>query len=196
MTFQELLDEVYAITGRPDLEAETKSAIKAATLRAHHTDYYSKDIYETGVKFESPAYTQSLDYIALIGNFRALKYIRKIDENTMQAGDFIQVAMPEQLFDEYGAECTDVCYVAGRVIEIKSSTQISTLLIGAYVDPIIVEQQYSSWIAELYPFAIIYEACRILYTTIGDQARARGFREQVAQEFVQLRQMALTDVGY
>lgn len=196
MQFSELVQEVYDLTGRPDLVAETEAAIRAATLRAHHTDFYSKDIYETGAKFSTPAYIQSLDYISLIGNFRAIKYLRKVDEATATPSTLIEVLKPEELFDAYGQERTDVCYVAGRVIEIKSSTLLSTFILACYVDPIITKEGYSSWIADLYPFAIIYEACRIIYTAIGDSTKARGYREQVAMEFSQLKQMALSDVGY
>jgi hypothetical protein len=35
MTLAELISEVYTITGRPDRVAETASAIKSATLKAH-----------------------------------------------------------------------------------------------------------------------------------------------------------------
>ena len=49
MTFDELVAEVYLLTARGDLTAETQSAVKAATLKAHKSDFFSKDIFETGV---------------------------------------------------------------------------------------------------------------------------------------------------
>ena len=50
-TFTELCNDVYTMTKRPDLVAETKLAVKAATLKAHQSDFYPKDIYETGIQF-------------------------------------------------------------------------------------------------------------------------------------------------
>ena len=44
MTFAEILEEVYLITNRRDLEAQTKSAIKKATLKAHQSDFYYRDL--------------------------------------------------------------------------------------------------------------------------------------------------------
>ena len=60
MTFDELVEEVFLITARRDLVAETNSAVKAATLKAHKSDFYSKDIFETGVEFDTFSFRQSL----------------------------------------------------------------------------------------------------------------------------------------
>jgi hypothetical protein len=86
MTFDELLQEVYNITSRDDLVDMTKSAVKAATLKAHQSDFYSKDIYETPIEFAATSYVHSLDIISLIPNYRALKYLRKFDTTTVEAG--------------------------------------------------------------------------------------------------------------
>ena len=100
MTFDELVAEVYLITNRPDLVNETESAIKAATLKAHKTDFYAKDIYETGVQFDTSDYRQALDYINLISNWRALKYIRRVEDETDDSGTFFDVITPEEILDE------------------------------------------------------------------------------------------------
>ena len=46
MTLAELIAEVYLLTNRPDRVAMTTSAVKAATLKAHKSDFFSKDIHE------------------------------------------------------------------------------------------------------------------------------------------------------
>ena len=50
-TFAELLADVYTLTNRSDLIAETKLAVKMATLKMHQRDYFYKDIRETGIQF-------------------------------------------------------------------------------------------------------------------------------------------------
>jgi len=196
MTFTELLTEVYNITGRSDLVDLTKSAVKAATLKAHATDFYSKDIYETPIQFDEIAYVHSLDIYSIISNYKALKYIRKYDTVTTSAGDFIDVITPEEILDQYNRELTDVCYVAGRVIEIKSSTSFNTILLGCYVNPIVTESGYSSWIAELYPYAIIHEAARFVFGAIAQNEEKNIQKEFVAEQYAELKINALTDVGY
>lgn len=196
MTFIELLTEVYNITARPDLADLTKSAVKAATLKAHQTDFYSKDIYETDITFTVSSYIQSLDYVAQINNWRALKYLRKYDTVSASAGDFFTVLTPEEVIDEWGRERTDVAYVAGRILEIKSSTEFNRVLLGCYVNPIVTEGGYSSWIANLYPYAIIHEAARVVFGTIAQQAEATAQKEFVAEQYAELKINAVSDVGY
>lgn len=195
MTYAELVLEVYALTNRPDLVAETASAIKAATLKAHQSDFYSKDIYETGVEFPTSDFRQSLDYISFISNFRALKYIRRVENETDDIGKFFEILTAEETLDSYGVNKTDIAYVAGRVLEIRSSVSFSKMLLGAYVLPIIREGAYLSWVAEQHPYAIIKEAARVIFKTIGYDEQSATYERLVAEEYALLNMSALADVG-
>ena len=196
MTFDDLLAEVYTITNKPYLVDETTLAIKSATLKAHSIDFFSKDIYETLLTAESKDYIHSIDYISKIPNFRALKYLRKYDQSSKSVGTFLDVIEPEAVLDSYGVDKADVCYVAGRVLEIRSSTEIDALIMGCYVFPIVTKGNYSSWIAELYPYAIIMEAARLVFATVGEGESAQAYRSLVAEQYELLRNSALSDVGY
>lgn len=196
MTLTELRAEIYNITNRPDLVSLTTTAIKAATLKAHNTDFYSKDIYEMQFSFMAPAFTRSLDYISIVPNYRALKYMRIYDIASASTGEFFKVITPEEILDQFGRELTDVAYVAGRVIEIKSSTEFDTILLGAYVSPVITEAGYSSWVADLYPYAIVHEAARVIFGSISMQEEKNAQKELVAEQYAELKINAVTDVGY
>lgn len=195
MTFDELVAEVYILTTRPDLTAMTKSAIKAATLKAHKTDFYSKDIFESGVEFSTSEFRQSLDYIGLFSNFRALKYLKRVESQTDEVGAFIDIITPEEVLDSYGCNRSDIAYVAGRVLEIRSAVSFSKCLLGCYVLPIVREDSYTSWVAEQSPFLIIYEAVRVVLATIGQTEESNSYRDLVIEEFTLLKMSALTDVG-
>jgi hypothetical protein len=196
MTFDELVAEVYQITNRPDLSSETESAVKAATLKAHQSDYYSKDIYETGIEFPTAEYRQSLDYITLLSNFRSFKYLRRVDSETDDEGAFFKVITPEETLDAYGRNRSDIAYIAGRVLEIRSSAKFSKALLGAYVLPIIRTGAYNSWIAEQHPYAIIHEAARRIFLAVGQAEESNGQSRLVAEEYQLLQLSALSDVGY
>ncbi len=195
MTFDELKEEIFLITNRRDLVGETESAIKAATLKAHKSDFYSKDIHETGVEFVSLSFRQSLDYISFIPNFRSLKYLRRVEDENDDVGKFFDIITPEETLDSYGINKTDIAYVAGRVLEIRASVEFDKALLGAYVLPIVRKEDYDSWVAEQSPFAIIYEASRVLFKAIGKNEESNAFRELVAEEYSLLRMSALSDVG-
>jgi len=197
MTFTELLAEVYSITGREDLVDMTKSAVKAATLKAHQTDFYSKDIYENSyILAGGLEFTKSLDYISIIPNYRALKYLRVYDAVASEPAQFFTVLTPEEILDRWGRTRTDVAYVAGRVLELRSSTEFETVLLGAYVNPIVTEGSYSSWVADLYPYAIVHEAARYVLGTIAMQAESNFQKSLVAEQYAELKINAVTDIGY
>ena len=196
MTLAELISEVYLLTNRSDLVSETTSAIKAATLKAHQSDYYSKDIHETGVEFTTAGYNQSLDYINLISNFRTLSYLKRVTDENDSLGKFLPILTPEETLDSYGQSKTDICYIAGRVIEIKSSVSFSKILLGCYVLPIVTDTGYASWVAEQHPYAIIKEAARVIFKTIGFDEQSSAYERLVAEEYVLLRMSGLSDVGY
>ena len=197
MTFGELLAEVYTLTNRSDLVAETKVAVKSATLKAHQSDFYSKDLSEVYINLgTTDAYVWSFDVITHVSNFRAIKYIRKYDPDTSEPGDFISIILPEEVLDSYKVTRKDVAYVAGRNIEIKSSTEFSKMIFASYVNPIITESGYSSWVADLYPYAIVYEATRIVFKTIGFDEQAAQYEKLANDQLQILKTNAISDVGY
>jgi hypothetical protein len=195
VTLDELIAEVYEITNRSDLVSETASAVKAATLKAHKTDFYSKDIYETGISFTTPEYRQSLEYFTVVPNFRSFNYLRKSETATNDTGVFFEIITPQEVLDSYGINRTDVAYVAGRALEIRSSTLFQYGLLGCYLLPVVTTAGYSSWVAEQSPFAIIYEACRVIFKSIGYDEQSNTFTRLVAEEYELLRMSGLADVG-
>lgn len=175
MTLTELQQEVYSITNRPDLVAETLTAVRQSTLALHQADFYWKDIYETGISFSASAYNQELEFRTILPRFRALKYLRKSD-STGAAGAFFDVVQPESVLDNYGMDRTNVCYAAGASIEIKSSTQFQYALLGCYLHPDITVLGFDSWIANDHPYAIVYEAAEKVFKMIGKTEEFAAFK--------------------
>lgn len=183
MTLTELCAEIYSLTSRPDLVNETKMAVRSATLKAHQLDFFYKDIEETGVSFSSADYLQTLDYKSLFPLYRSLKYIRKAEADGTP-GDFLSVITPTSVLDRYGTAREDICYTAGAVIQIKSSTALQYILFGFYSNPDITEAGYNSWIATDHPFALIYEAASVIFKTIGQDEKATLYNK-LAGELLQ-----------
>ena len=195
MDFATLQTEVYQITGRSDLTAETKSAIKSATLKCHQVDYFPKDIKEVQVNIPSPDYTVQIDLMSLDTLFRSIKYIRKYDVAEGEASDFFEILTPEELLDSYGLERTNVAYLAGTNINIKSSTKDSDMILGYYALPDITDAGFSSWVADQYPYAIIYEASRIVFTSISMPEEARNMARLFAEQIELIHRYSIVDIG-
>lgn len=163
MTLNELIQEVYSLTNRPDLINETLSAVKAATLKVHGSDFYFKDLFESGVDAGASSYIQSIDLKGLISNYRSLKYIRKYDAVGSMAGRFLDIVNPGEILDDYGIERQDIAYEAGRLLQVKMSTQEQYFLFGCYLYPIVTTTGYTSWIADEYPYSIVFDAVAKIY---------------------------------
>lgn len=196
MTFDELLEEVYLITNRRSLVAETKSAIKRATLKAHKTDYYSKDIFEEGIEFANSSNIQTLDYIAMFANFRQWKYFKRVEDENDQLGVPIDIVSVDETLDSYGCNRTDIAYVAGRVLQIRSSVDFQNALVGCYVYPNVTEGSYRSWVADQYPFYIIHESANLIFRSIGKLEEAQAQTAFVREELAEIKIGATVDVGY
>lgn len=202
-SFTALVADVMALTNRPDLVAETALAVKAATLQLHRSDFYYKDLFEVALKFDSVNYLQSINYRDLFPNYRALKYIRKYDPNTNNyetngVGDFIRILTPEQVLDSYQGARVDMGYVAGDVIQIRSSTAIEYCLIGVYLNPqVATPETYKSWISDEAYYAIVYAAvAQIQGTVLNNSAKKNAALEQMNIHFLEVKNSNIIAEGY
>lgn len=198
MTLAELIQEVYTLTGRPDRVAETLSAIKSATLKAHQSDYYYKDIFETGVAFDTSDFLQQLDYRSLIPLWRAVKYIRKYDLSTTpyKPGKILDLLVPELVLDRYLVEKTDIYYVAGAYLNIKSSTQEQNYILGCYLNPDVTSTGFNSWIAQDHPYAIVFDAAATVFKAIGKDEEAASYRTLVPEQIAMVKMSNIVANGY
>jgi len=198
MNLAELTAEVYTITGRPDRVAETLTAVKAATLKAHQSDYYYKDIFETGVAFDSAEFIQQLDYRALLPLWRAIKYLRKYDVSTTPTtpGRFLDLIVPENVLDRYQVEKTNIYYAAGAYINIKSDTAEQYYLLGCYLNPDITSAGYNSWIAQDHPYCIIFDAAATVFKAVGKDEEAAAYRTLNAEQFAMLKTSNIVANGF
>lgn len=196
MTLNELIQEVYTITGRPDQVDKTLSAIRAATLKMHQLDFWYKDIFETGISFSSAEYLQQFAYKQLIPLWRSVKYLRKYDAVNQTYGSFLTLVPPAQVVDGSGFSRTDIFYVAGEELDIRSSTAEQYYLLGCYVNPNVTVAGYSSWIAIDHPWAIIYDAAARVFKAIGKDDESAGMRQDVSEQIAMLTADSVQPAGY
>lgn len=201
-TLPQLVSAVYTETARPDMVAETLQAVLSSTLKMHTIDLFYKDVLTASITFDSPTYIQTLDTQTL-PFYRKLAYLRKDDPRytayeanpysnpappftiagtvipTSLARSFLKSISPDDILDDYLSERVDVVYQAGSTIFIRSSTALQFANAGWYSYPNLDMQNnnigYKSWIAESYPYAIIYDAASALLQKIGLTDAARKY---------------------
>ena len=197
VSLSSLISDVYLLTNRPSLEGETALAVKAATLKAHTSDDYIYDFQENSIQFDAAGYFQSLDVKTVFPFWRKARYLR-IYDNTQYGGGpgrILTYIEPEKVVDEFSANRTDIWYQAGSNLQIRTSTQAQYFLVGYYKNPDVTNNGYSSWIADNYPMAIVYEAAAIIFKTIGYDEQVVTYRGMVAEQMQLLKQTSLTGVG-
>ena len=183
MNFAEIRAEVLNLTKRPDLTTKTNSAITSATLKAHQSNFYYKDIVEVAVEFGTSQNIQNFLPTDVLPRFRKAKYIRQWygDATTGQPGVFFTPIQIENSLDAYNYIRTDVFYMAGQLLQIRGTNAVDRILFGAYQHPQATETGYNSWIANELPYAIIYEAARIIFLSIGQQELSTGMASLVSE---------------
>ena len=196
MMFSDLCAEVYTLTGRSDRVAETESAVKSATLKAHQSDYFYKDLVEFGLDFGSADFTQSWGYKSNIPRYRSIKWLRKYDNTSGVPGKLLDLVVPENVFDAYKIQKQDIYYVAGSFLQINSSTSEQYYLASCYINPDITSDNYDSWVADDHPYAIIYDAAATVFKTIGKDEEASAYRNLVAEQISILRASNIVATGY
>lgn len=185
MNFNELVTEVISITRRPDLEPQIQAAVKAATIKAHHSDFYYRDLHEMSVEFAVEYQIQNFLPTDIFTNFRKAKYIRLwFGDVDGYAGKFLTPIHIENSIDDYSLDRVDVFYMAGQLLQIRTAAPIKRVLFGAYLHPVVTpESSYNSWIANEYPYAIVYEACRAIFKRIGKDSESAEFNRLTAEEY-------------
>lgn len=213
-----IIAEVVGLTNRPDMIAETTSAVKSATLRAHRSDFYWKDLFESNIVYATADYTQSIDYRSIIPNFRSMKYLRKFDfgtnyqncqqnngfqgasyntNGTQCPGKFFELITPEQALDSYNLQRRDVYYMAGNLIQVKSSTLTEYALFGCYLNPIVgSEATYSSWIATDHEYAIVFQAVSQIYGLLENTNAQATYQKLADAEIAMLIASNITGEGF
>lgn len=198
MNFAELQAEVFVITNRPDLVADTQLAIRKATTKLHSIDTFPKDLQETQLIIPVPAANVQIDTNANFPRMRSIAYIRDATTLTATAlrNKIFEQISPRALMDEYQMEKTNCWYLGGQVINLKSSTTVSALLVGYYANPVITPVgSFSSWIAVEQPYSIIEEAAATIFRMTGNAEMARFYDQQSVQNTRLLRQNYLEGVA-
>jgi hypothetical protein len=181
----QLVKDTMTKTGRPELVDETYLAVRDATKFVHLQDFFLKDSAELLVPFTTPAFVFQLDTGVFLPRFRKLRYLKKFDQVALLAKereeDKLNECAPDRLFDTYNNIKQNVYYLAGKNLNIRSSTQETALLVSWYQYPNTDLENYSSWIADMYAPIITDKAAAIIFRDVGMKDDANAMDNVVMQ---------------
>jgi hypothetical protein len=188
VSFNQLFNDVVSKTNRPELVSETNLAIRNALQFVHLVDFWMRDAQEQLFPFAIPNYVFQMDVTTYFPRFRKIRFIKKYDaatgtiidnpENEMKAVD------PAYLFDRYGCQKTNVFYLAGDSLNIRSSSQDGGYVISWYTYPQITPETMHSWIADMYSAIIVEKAAAEVFRDIGMTDDANRMEKYVLEEMI------------
>lgn len=196
MTFAQLVAEVLLIVKRPDLQSRIESAVRAATLKMHQADFFYKDLVEVPVQFDLARILQQFLPTEVVPNFRKAKYVRVwFGDTDGTYGPFLDPIQIENSLDIYKCSKDNVFYMAGQLLQIRAVPAVYRVLFGAYKHPVVTPaESYSSWIADEYPYAIIYEAARTIFRSISFNEQANEYSQLAGEVLAEIRMSCVDDI--
>lgn len=190
MSYQEqlydgLLEDIYTLTARRDLDAETELALRTATVNAHLCDAFPRDVFVSQVQLPNASYMASLNIPSLFPGLRGVSQIRLLDSQlqpvVLTPENQIQIIELGDIYDDYGQVKNQVAYLAGDSINIRSFMNCYGFLVSWFKSPSLRRSEYNSWIAQLYPSVIVYWAASIVLDTNGNEAKAKKYMDMTTQ---------------
>lgn len=169
-TLDSLTDDVIEITKRPDQITYIRNRIKVATLKAHHKEWYIRDMIKDWMFPASPATSFVLDVSSKFPLFRKMDSIYPVLNG--QLLDKLSPIQPDDLFSEFGNLRNNCWYQTGTDVNIRTVNKYDQFLVHVYVHPNVSDSGYSSWIANEYPDAIVCRVAGDVFARAGKDAEA------------------------
>lgn len=174
-TFAELRTLVGQRTGRPELASLINTAIRTATVRAHHTDFFWQDGFrafvdytpETGASFADLA-----NFRSDLPLFRAMKFVYCVNLTNNAPVEKLEYRTIGDEYDHEGRLRSSV-YVMHGGLRIYPQVFTGRVQLIGYNNPNVGLDTYSSWIADLYPDEVAAWASGIVFQRSGAMEQAQ-----------------------
>lgn len=196
MSLASLVAEVYQLTNRPDLVAQTTQAVKMATLKAHSSDFYSRDLVEVN-RVTASLLSQFAIATTFLPRFRALHTAQKSElvRQIRQPYKFFGILGADDLVDAYERYRLDVTWLVGNNLNFRTSSPLTHVYLTYYTYPDVTDATFNSWIDQVQPHAIICEAARTMFKTLGYDAESSTYTALVSEQLAMLKMSNITVRG-
>lgn len=215
-TLNLLASDVYVLTNRPDLVAETRVALRKAIIKFHSAETFKRDLVTTRLQMATFTPMQPNQFrwsipLSQFTRFRrpcALSYPVDLAYPTNQvpaplidwpvgfdrSREFAETTA-NNLFDSYNTERQNYYFVAGSTLTIKSGWGVDYLDLVYYQYPLVppdADATIISWICDQYPDSVIEEAAGTVFKMIGKDDEYQRFMQLFVENLSILK---MTDVG-
>jgi len=188
-TFAELESLVIAQTRRPEVPAVTQAAIRTATLRAHHTDFFQRDLAASTLSYTPSSSVSFYDFTAItatLTRMRAFQLLQSIDATTLAPTENLEYRELQDLYDSDNTQRESAYTLIGDTLRVYPLSHTGKLNAYYYRNPVASETGFSSWIADTYPDELAAWAAAIVFARTGFAEMAADFQKTHVQPFKEL----------
>jgi len=185
-TFSEMEALVIAQTKRPDLTAVTQAAIRTATLRAHHVDFFPRDMAEGALTYapsSTATFYQFTNLSSTLSRLRSLKFIQGLDNVTSVPVETYEYRDMDDLYDSDGNRRPSVYTLIGDTLRIFPLLATGSATAFYYKNPAVGALEYSSWIADTYPDELAQWAAAVVFARTGFTEMAAQYQQLYINPF-------------
>jgi hypothetical protein len=193
-TLTQLVEQINIHVKRPDLLDVMEAHAKNAILKLHTLDFWHRDLVEDTFAFTTPASVYQFEYKLLFPNLRKPKYLQTIDPISLEkCRDVTFIGVAESM-DRYNRIKDYVSYLSGDTFQIRTSDKPTHFGLGYYKFPD-VKLNTPSWIVEECEPAVVYEACRSIFLSIGLEERVRSMEKLYVEAYKMVVIAGVADIG-
>lgn len=185
-TWLDMQNRVYELTKRPELVTLTVAAIKMATIRAHHVDFFPRDYASAVLNYTLPSgndiFVDVPNIYTTIPLLRTPDFLQGEDASTLRPNENLAYL---KSYQEFWGEDNELQYShfaqVGTTLKCLFSSPTGRAKLYYYQNPNTSDtDQYSSWIADMYQNEVAMWAAGIIWARSGNQEMAKN-----AQSFIE-----------
>lgn len=173
-------------TRRPEIPAVTRAAIRTAVLRAHHVDFFPRDLTQYGLTYIPLSTAISYDIASLstiVARLRTIKNIVGTDQATGRPAENFEFRETDDIYDSDGQRRPSIYTLLGDTLRIYPQAATGSLQLYYYQNPAFVGDIVSSWIADTYIDEIAAWAAAIVFARTGFSEQAERINATNIQPF-------------
>lgn len=185
-TFAELQALTIQQTRKPELADLTVQAVRNATLRAHHVDFFPLDLAEGSLSYtpSSLALHYSIPNLSTaLPRYRSIKGMLGLEAAMGTPVEEFEYRELDDLYDKDGIRRTSVYSLVGDTLRVVPARATGYLNCYYYANPVLTESGFSSWIADRYPEQLAMLAATIIWNRTGFREMAKNVEETENREF-------------
>lgn len=179
MSTPAILDDIYAITMRPDRVTESKLGIRQALQMAHSSDEFPSDLIEVRMQADALDFEIQADLDLKVRKISHIVPQYLMSDGTFQRGDALNYVEP-RAFHTANVQATgkDFYYIAGRKLNIKIRVPTVYFLLSYWQYPDLADDKIDDdWIVKNYPQVIVYGAVMLVYRALGNAADSVAYQQ-------------------